>query len=184
GRLYDRLCRQRRKNLFRLDRHNIFGGDLHRASGHLQAVLVSNKLVACYLQALTAAQHHVFCSQRGRCQHDKREQKCGTSRNTSRDAKGALQTQGAASRNANCSIAKATPFSSFVPVSCQPYVFNAATLFPITTGMPANESISRSLWLSPMAITSSRVNPRSAAHSASDDPFEHCGLITSIIAKS
>src|SRR5205823_8684443 len=47
-----------------------------------------------------------------------------------------------------------------------------------------NESISRSLWLSPMAITSSRVNPRNAAHSASDDPFEHSGWITSIIAKS
>src|SRR5882762_11116267 len=122
---------------------------------------------------MAAAKHDVFGAQRRRCQHGKREQeRCS------------FQTQGAASRNANCSIAKATPFSSFVPVSCQPYVFNDGTLFPITTGIPANESISRSLWLSPMAITSSRVNPRNAAHSASDDPFEHTGLITSIIAKS
>jgi len=50
-----------------------------------------------------------------------------------------------------CSIAKATPFRRCVPVSCQPKGFQRRHAFPITTGMPAKESISRSLWLSPMA---------------------------------
>ena len=52
---------------------------------------------------------------------------------------------------------------------------SSGTLFAITMGRPANSSISRSFRLSPMAITSSRATPRSAAHSANAAPFEHAG---------
>src|SRR5882762_3889230 len=158
-------------------------------------VFVTEKLVARPLQALAAAKHHVFRTQRRSRQRCKQEQQYGAprktnrgtksaSRNTTHGAKSASQRQVAASRKANCSMANATPFSSFVPVSCQPYVFNSGTLFPMTTGIPANESISRSLWLSPMARISERAMPRNAAHSASDDPLEQPAGITSIIAKS
>src|SRR5205814_9527078 len=119
--------------------------DLQLAGGNLRLVLVAHKCIASDVQVRAAARHNVFCAQRRSSEHAEYEQECRASHNTIRYTKGVLQRQGAASRNANCSMAKATPFSSFVPVSCQPYVFKAGTLFPITTGMPANESISRSL---------------------------------------
>src|SRR5215470_19665607 len=93
------------------------------------------ELIAGYVQALSAAQDHVLspCS-RSSQQEQWWQKQCG-----------GLQAQGVASFSAKCSIARATPFSSLLLVSCQPNFFSSGTPFPITTGIPANVSISRSL---------------------------------------
>src|SRR5206468_11284921 len=101
--------RQRCKNIFRFDSRNVRGGNLQLASGQLQPVLVSKELITTHVQSQAVTKHDVFRAQRRRNEHAECEQECCT-----------FHKQGAASRNANCSMAAATPFSSFVPVSCQP----------------------------------------------------------------
>src|SRR5271163_1343692 len=164
--------RQRSKRIFRVDGNDFLDRNFHDTSRNLQSVFVSDKLITRYMNPLAAPQGDVLCAQTRRCREQNRAR-----------YERAHQAHGAASRNAKCSIAAATPPSSLLAVSCQPNPFNSATPFPITTGMPANVSISRSLRLSPMTRTSSRDTPRKAAHSASEAPFEQTGLITSIIEK-
>src|SRR5271154_5684788 len=133
---------------------------------------VTAELIAGDAQASAAAQDDIFRVSGGHCHEGKRYQ------GQNRGQKGP-QAHSGASRRAKCSMAAATPSSSLEPVICQPRAFNSDTPFAITTGMPTKDSISRSLWLSPMARMSSRGIPRRAAHSASVAPLETAGLMMS-----
>ncbi len=81
-------------------------------------------------------------------------------------------------------MASATPHSSFDEVMAHPKDFSSATLLAITTGKPANSSISRSFQLSPRAIISSRAIPLRRAHSFRATPLVTPGRRTSRIEKS
>src|SRR3984893_7655370 len=172
GRLH-RFDGCRGKDIFRFNGHHIVGGKFDKTAIQLQAVLVAEQLIPGDMESLAILQHKILGARLRNRREKQWQEECEI-----------LHAHRVASRSANCSIARATPFSSLVPVSCQPKFFNSGTPLPITTGIPANDSISRSLWLSPMAMTSSRLYPRSAAHSAKAVPFEQSGRITSIIAKS
>src|ERR1700736_2402868 len=126
----------RSKYLFGLDGHYFRTWDFHETAIHLQAVFVPEQLIACYGQALAAAQYHVFGAQR-RCPEQSQSQR--------HKDELAIHAHEGASRKAKSSMAAATPSLSLLRVSCQPKVFNSATQFSITTGMPAKFSISRSL---------------------------------------
>src|SRR4029077_3380610 len=122
------------KNFLWLDRQDLLDGNLCGSAFHLQTIFVAEDLVAGYCQPLPAAQHDVFGAhtRRGACQKKRAHGQV-------------LQPHGATSRSANCSMAAATPLWSLEAVSCQPKFLSSGTQLPITTGMPAKESISRSL---------------------------------------
>ena len=127
--------RRRGENILRLDGGDVLGGYFDKATFHLQPVFVAEELVTRNVKPLAAAQHKVFrANWGGGCRQRRRKQQNRES-----------HAHEAASRRANCSMATATPFSSFVPVSCQPKFFSSGTPLPITTGIPANDNISRSL---------------------------------------
>src|SRR6266550_1940074 len=86
--------------------------------------------------------------------------------------------------SANFQMASASPACSLSPVVAHPRSSSPGTELPITTGSPANSSISRSLKLSPTAITSSRATPSCAARHASARPLVAAGAVTSIKEKS
>ena len=70
-------------------------------------------------------------------------------------------------------------------VSAQPRDFSSGMALPITTGVPANSSISRSLRLSPIAMTSSRrISALAAAQSAARCPSSTPARTTSTSEKS
>src|ERR1700688_298006 len=129
----------RSEYFFRLDGYDFLAGNFHKAAIHLQAVFVAQQLIASYGQALAAAQHNVFCAQ-------SRSQKQGSQEQSSyENSQLAVHAHDGASRRAKSSIAAATPSLSLLRVSCHPKVFNSATQFSITTGIPAKFNISRSL---------------------------------------
>src|SRR5215469_7962423 len=130
----------------------------------MEAIPVAEDLVAGDLQTCPTAQHDVVCP----CRSGKGEErpcckKCG--QDVSYCHFGAVCS-------AYCSIAAATPSSSFERVIAHPRAFNSRTLLPITTGTPAKDNISMSLWLSPIARISSGDTPRRPAHSARAAPLE------------
>src|ERR1700719_2711633 len=124
--------RHRRENVLWLDGQNLVHRHIHCATLHLQMIFIAKDLIASHRQALTVAQHDVFGPRSRRGERHKHH------------AQGqVLQPHGATSRSANSSMAAATPLSSLDAVSCQPKFLSSGTQFPITTGTPAKESISR-----------------------------------------
>ena len=69
------------------------------------------------------------------------------------------------------SIASARPHSWCDAVMGQPNCLSGSTALPITTGRPANSSISRSFRLSPIAMTAVRSSPRAFVQARSAAPF-------------
>src|SRR6516162_962056 len=130
----------------------------------MQPIPVAEYLVCRLLLAQKNSQDNIV----GSCRSSENEERCG--HETHRQV--VSYCHFAAVCSAYCSIAAATPSSSFEPVMAQPRAFNSGTPLPITTGTPAKDSISMSLWLSPMARISCRKTPRRPAHSARAAPFE------------
>jgi len=129
--------RDRLEDLFGFDADDIFEEHLGHAPFQVETIAITKDFVSSDVQARAAAKDDIIgASRRGRGKEDDCEQ------STDRDAS---DQQPGTSWSANRAIATATPSSSLDRVTCQPRSLSSGTLFPMTTGVPAKDNISKSL---------------------------------------